>query len=163
MEIKGDRTDKREIKDLFYDRWKMRWTHLSTCCQTKFWLEDPGSLGDALACLDRPTLGLALQATTGHNYLNYHHNMTGNKVVSPSKSVDSARRNVRSLFTLCECPALTRVRLDTVQGHQLDREPLDFYRLVRLMKVDCIGKAKEKRAEQVKFTGGLTTPGINVH
>ncbi len=60
MEIKGDRTDKREIKDLFYDRWKMRWTRLSTCRQTKFWLEDPGSLGDALARLDRPTLGLAL-------------------------------------------------------------------------------------------------------
>ncbi len=37
VEIKGDNTDKRMIKDLFYDRWKMRWTHLSTCHQTKFW------------------------------------------------------------------------------------------------------------------------------
>ncbi len=24
VEIKGDRTDKRDVKDLFYDRWKMR-------------------------------------------------------------------------------------------------------------------------------------------
>ena len=45
---------------------------------TKFWLEDPCSLGDAQARLDRPTLGLALQAITGHNYLNYHHNIVGN-------------------------------------------------------------------------------------
>ncbi len=80
VEIKGDHTDKREIKDLFYDRWKMKWTRLSTCHLTKFWLEDPSSLGDALARLDCLTLGLALQATTGHIYLNYHHtsNITGN-------------------------------------------------------------------------------------
>ncbi len=52
--------------DLFYDRWKMRWTRLLTCCQTKFWWEDPRSLGDALACLDCLTLGQALQAITGH-------------------------------------------------------------------------------------------------
>ena len=31
VELKGDRTDKGEIKDLFFDRWKMRWTRLSTC------------------------------------------------------------------------------------------------------------------------------------
>ncbi len=78
VEIKGDQTDKGEIKELLYGRWKMRWTHLSTWCQTKFWLEEPGSLGDALACLDLPTLGLALQAITGHIYLNYHHNIAGN-------------------------------------------------------------------------------------
>ncbi len=31
------------------------------------------------------------------------------------------------------------------------------------MKVDHIGKAMERRAEQFKFTDGLTTPGINIH
>ncbi len=31
------------------------------------------------------------------------------------------------------------------------------------MKVDRIGKAMERKTEQVKFTGGITTPGINVH
>ncbi len=36
-------------------------TCLLTCHQTKFWLEDPSSLGDALARMDCPTLGLALQ------------------------------------------------------------------------------------------------------
>ncbi len=61
----------------------MGWTCLSTYCQTKFQLEDPGSL-------DHPTLGLTLQAITGHNYLNYYHNITGNI---------SAGRNM-SLFTL---------------------------------------------------------------
>ena len=60
VEIKRDCTDKREIKDLFYDRWKMRWTHLSTC--------QAGHPGHRLDCL---TLGLALQVITGHNYLNY--------------------------------------------------------------------------------------------
>ncbi len=29
--------------------------------------------------------------------------------------------------------------------------------------MDLIGKAMERRAEQVKFTGGLTMLGINVH
>ncbi len=66
VELEGDR---------FYDRWKVRWTRLLTWCQTKFWLEDPGSLGDALAHLDHPTLSLALQAIAGQNYLNYHHNI----------------------------------------------------------------------------------------
>ncbi len=60
----GDHTDKWRVKDLFYDKWKTRWSDLSTCCQTKFWLEDPDCLGDALARLDRPTLSLALQAIT---------------------------------------------------------------------------------------------------
>ncbi len=31
------------------------------------------------------------------------------------------------------------------------------------MKVDLIAKAMERRAEQVKFNGGLATPGMNVH
>ncbi len=48
-----------------------------------------------------------------------------------------------------ECPTLTRVHMDTVWGHQLDRQPLDLYRLVRLTKVDCIDKTMERRAEQV--------------
>ncbi len=56
---------------------------------------------------------------------------------------------------MCEGPALTRVRLDNVQGHQLNRQPLELYGLVRLMKVDHIGKAMERGAEQVKLTGGL--------
>ncbi len=64
---------------------------------------------------------------------------------------------------MCECPALARVRLDTIQGHQLNRQSLDLYGLPRLTKVDHIGKAMERRAEQVKFTGGLITPGLNVH
>ncbi len=56
-----------------------------------------------------------------------------------------------------------RVCLDTVQGHQLNRQSLDLYGLVRLMEVDHTGKAMEMRTEQVKFTGGLAMPGINVH
>ncbi len=64
MDPAGDHTDKWKAKDLFYDKWKTRWSDLPTCCQTKFWLEDPGCLGDALARLDHLTLGLALQAIT---------------------------------------------------------------------------------------------------
>ncbi len=161
VEIKGDRMDKREIKDLFYDRWKVRWTRLSTCHQTKFCLEDPGSLGDALAHLDHPTLCLALQVITGHNYLNYHHNVTGN--ISEQICQFCQEEREEFIHLACECPALARVHLDIIGGHQLNRQPLDLYRLVRLMKVDLIGKAMERRAEQFKFTGGLATPGINVH
>ncbi len=161
VEIMGVCTDKREIKDLFYDRWKVRWTCLSTCCQTKFWLEDPGSLGNALAHLDHPTLGLALQAITEHNYLYYHHNVTGN--ISEQICRFCQEKHEEFIHLVCKCPALARVCLDTVQGHQHNRQPLELYGLVRLMKVDLIGKAMERRAEQVKFTGELTTPDINVH
>ncbi len=160
-EIKGDCTDKREIKDLFYDRWKMRWTHLSTCHQTKFWLEDPGSLGNALTHLDHLTLGLALQAITGHNYLYYHHNITGN--ISKQVCWFCQEEREEFIHLACKCPTLARVCLDTVQGHQLNRQPLDLYGPVRLTKVDLTGKAMERKAEQAKFTGGLATPGINVH
>ncbi len=62
----------------------------------------------------------------------------------------------------CECSAL-RVHLDLVQGYQLNRQPLDLYGLVRFMKADRIDKAMERRTEQVKFTGGLATPGHDVH
>ncbi len=82
-----------------------------------------------------------------------------------SKQISRFWREERDEFIhlVCECPALFRVHLDTVWGHQLNRQPLDLYRLVRLTKVDLIGKAMEGRAEQVKFTGGLATPGISVH
>ncbi len=60
VDLAGDHTDKWKAKDLFYDKWMMRWSDLPTCCQTKFWLEDPGCLGDTLARLDCLTLGLAL-------------------------------------------------------------------------------------------------------
>ncbi len=153
VELKGDCTDKREIKDLSYDRWKMRWTCLLTCCQAKFWLEDPGSLDDALACLDHLTLDLALQARMGHKYLNYHHDMVGS--ISKETCQFCLEECEQFIHHECKCPALARVCLDTVQGHQL-------YRPVMLMKVDHIGRAVERRAEQVKFTGGLATPGINV-
>ncbi len=36
------------------------------------------SLGDALACLDHPALGLACKVIPGHNYLNYQYDIVGN-------------------------------------------------------------------------------------
>ncbi len=143
----GNHTNKWRVKDLFYDKWKTRWSDLSTCRQTKFWLEDPGCLGDALARLDRLTLSLALQAITGHNYLNYHHNM-GNSSEQICRFCGESREEF--IHLACECPALARVRLDTVRGHQFNRKPLDLRGLVRFMKMDRIGKAMEQRAEQVK-------------
>ncbi len=58
-------------------------------------------------------------------------------------------RNGEFIHHVCKCTALARVCLDIVQGHQLNRQPLDLYGLVRLMKVDCIVKAMERRAEQL--------------
>ncbi len=46
MDPVGDLTEKWKVKDLFYDKWKTRWSDLSTCRQTKFWIEDPDCLGD---------------------------------------------------------------------------------------------------------------------
>ncbi len=147
MDPVGDLTEKWKVKDLFYDKWKTRWSDLSTCCQTKFWIEDPGCLGDALARLDRPTLGLAIQAITGHNYLNYHHNI-GSISEQTCRFCKESREEF--IHLACECPALARVRLEAVRGHQLKRRPLDLHGLVRFMKVDHVGKAMEQRAEQVK-------------
>ncbi len=66
------------IKELFHNRWRAKWKCLTTCCQTKYWLDVPGSIGDAVACLNCPTLSVVLQTLMGHNYLNYHHHMVGN-------------------------------------------------------------------------------------
>ncbi len=130
----------------------MRWTHLPTCRQTKFWLRDPGSPGDALACLDRLTLDLALQAIPGQNYLNYHHNIVGK--ISEQICRFCGEEHEEFIHLACECSTLARVLLDLVQGHQLHRQPLDLYGLIRFRKADHIDKAMERRVEQVKFTGG---------
>ena len=71
-------SNKRAIQDLFHEKWRECWEHLNTCCQKKYWIDDPGSLGDATARLDCLTLSTVLQALTGHNYLNYHHHIAGN-------------------------------------------------------------------------------------
>ncbi len=82
----------------------MRWTCLPTCCQTKFWLGNPGGLGDALAHLDRLTLDLALQATTGHNYLNYHHNIVGK--ISEQICHFCGEEHDEFIHFVCKCSAL---------------------------------------------------------
>ncbi len=71
----NDRTNfsKRAIKDLFHDRWREGWKHLTTSWQTKYWIGDPGSIGDATAHQDNLMLNIALHALTDHNYLNYYH------------------------------------------------------------------------------------------
>ncbi len=52
--------NKTAIKDLFCNRWRECWKHLTTCCQTKYWIDDPSSIGNATACLDRLTLSIVL-------------------------------------------------------------------------------------------------------
>ena len=89
--------NKRAIKDLFHNRWRERWKHLTICCPTKHWIDDPGSIGDATAHLDHLTLSTVLQALTGHNQLNYHHYIAGNFY---KQIFGSSRKNVRSSYTL---------------------------------------------------------------
>ncbi len=101
-------------EDLFHDRWKMTWNHLSTCHHTKFQLEDPGNLHDSLASLDHLTLGLAIQAIMGHNYLNYHHDIVGN--ISEQICQFCWEEHEEFIHLVCECTALTRVCLDTDWG-----------------------------------------------
>ncbi len=138
-------SNKRAIQGLFHDRWREHWKHHTTCRQTKYWIDDPGSIGDATACLDRLTLSTVLRALTGHNYLNYHHHITG----SISKQSCRFCREGREEFIhlACECPALAMECLGSVRGLWLSRNPPDLYGLVRLTKVNRIGKALERRAE----------------
>ncbi len=135
--------NKRAIKDLFHDRWRECWKHLTTCCQTKYRIDDPSSIGDATAHLDHLTLSIVLQALTSHNYLNYHHYIAGNF----SKQICRFCKEECEEFIHLVCPSLAMERLLSVQGLRLSRNPLDLYGLVRLMKVNRIGKALEKRAE----------------
>ncbi len=83
----------------------------------------------------------------GHNYLNYHHNIGS---ISEQTCHFCGESREEFMHLACECPALARVHLDAVWGHQLNRKPLDLHGLIRFMKMDCIGKAMEQRAEQVK-------------
>ena len=138
-------SNKRAIQDLFHEKWRERWKHLTTCHQTKYWIDNPGSLGDATARLDRLTLSTVLQALTGHNYLNYHHHIAGN--FSEQNCRFCGEGCEEFIHLACECPALAMERLGSVRGLWLSRNPPDLYGLVRFTKVNCIGKALERRAE----------------
>ncbi len=134
-------SNKRAIQDLFHEKWRERWKHLTTCHQTKYWIDNPGSLGDATARLDRLTLSTVLQALTGHNYLNYHHHIAGNF---------SVERDVRSSYTLhasaqhlpqnASTPYMASGLVEILQTSMV-------LCLVRFTKVNRTGKALERRAE----------------
>ncbi len=49
-------TEKRAIEGLFHDRWKVRWKHLTTCGQTKYWMDIPSSIGIATAWTIQPSV-----------------------------------------------------------------------------------------------------------
>ncbi len=144
----GDCTNsnKRAIQDLFHNRWRECWKYLTTCHQTKYWIDDPGSTGNATACLDHLTLSIVLQALTGHNYLNYHHHIAGN--ISEQNCRFCREGHEEFIHLACrKCEALTTEHLGSVWGLWLSRNPPDLYSLVRLTKVNHIGKALERRAE----------------
>ncbi len=103
--------NKRAVNDLFHDRWRECWKHLTTCCQTTYWIDDPGSIGDAMAYLDCLMLSIVLQALTSHNYLNYHHYIAGNF----SEQICRFCKELEEFIHLtCECPALAMERLSSV-------------------------------------------------
>ncbi len=138
-------SNKRAIQDLFHDRWRECWKYLTTCRQTKYWIDDPGSIDNATARLDHLTLSTVLQALTGHNCLNYHHYIAGN--ISEQSHRFCREGCEEFIHLVCKCPALAMEHLSSIQGLWLRRNPPDLYSLVRLMKVNCIGKALERRAE----------------
>ncbi len=78
VELKGDHADKRERKDLFYDgEGEMDSPFNMSPGQVLAWRTLVAWVMPWLTWILQPLLGLALQATTGHNYLNYHHSVTG--------------------------------------------------------------------------------------
>ncbi len=140
-----------------FGNWQQRLVmHKHTCTSTdrpdalyilgyKCWIDDPGSLGDATACLDHLTLSTVLQALSGHNYLNYHHHIAGN--FSEQNCRFCGEGCEEFIHLACECPALAMERLGSVRGLWLSRNPPDLYGLVRFTKVNRISKALERRAE----------------
>ena len=104
--------NKRAIPDLFHNRWRERWKHLTTCHQTKYWIDDPSSIGNATADLDHLTLSIVLQALIGHNYLNYHHHIAGNFSEQICRFYKEECEEF--IHLLCECPALATEHLGSV-------------------------------------------------
>ena len=98
-----------------------------------------------MARLDCLTLSTVLQALTGHNYLNYLHYIAGNFSKQNCRFCGEGREEF--IHLVCGCPALAMERLGSVRGLWLSRNPPDLYGLVRFTKVNCIGKALERRAE----------------
>ncbi len=79
--------------------------------QTKYWIDDPGSIGNATACLDCLALSTVLQALTSHNYLNYHHYIVGKF----SEQICWFKEECKEFIHLmCECPALAMECLGSV-------------------------------------------------
>ncbi len=111
--------NKRAIHDLFHDRWRACWKHLTTCLQTTYWIDNPGSIGNAMACLDCLSLSIVLQALTGHNYLNYHHYIAGNFSEQICRFYKEDREEL--IHFMCECPGLAMEHLGSVRGLQLSR------------------------------------------
>ncbi len=107
--------------------------HVTSCHQTKYWLDVPGSMGDTAARLDCPTLSIVLQALTGHNYLNCHHYIDGE--FSEQICRFCGEEVEEFIHLACECSALTMECFSSVQGLQLGRQPPDLYGLVRLTQV----------------------------
>ncbi len=137
--------NKRVIKDLFRNRWRECWKDITTYHETKYGIDDPCSIGNAMAHQDCLMLSILLQSLTGHNYLNYPHYMAGN--FSEQIRRFCKEEHVEFIHLVCKCPALATECLGSIRGLQLRRNPPDLYGLVRLMKVNHIGKALERRAE----------------
>ncbi len=53
-------TRKKAIKDLFHDSTTARTRPPATCRQAQYWIDVPGSIGDAMSCLHCPTLSIVL-------------------------------------------------------------------------------------------------------
>ena len=66
------------IRDWGTSRWQTRWSHLTTCKQTKVWLPRiRGSIIPFIRRLDRKELGHLIHFITGHNHLLRHRSKLG--------------------------------------------------------------------------------------
>ncbi len=124
-------------------------------------MDVPSSIGHAAARLDHPTLSIVLQPLTGHNYLSYHHYIVGS--LSEQICRFCGDEGEEFIHLVGECLALAMERLGSVRGLQPSRQPPDLFGHVRLKLVSPIVKALERRASEVKHTGGLAPPGTMVY
>ncbi len=117
----------------------------------------PRLFGENIVILDRQTVGLILQALTGHNYLNYLNQSNS----SLCRFCEEEHEEFPPL--VLKCPALARERLDSFHDLQLQSQPPNLAGIIRFIKVDHIVKALDWRGEQASSPSGLTTTGCLTH
>ena len=108
---------KGKISAVMYKKWNQRWKSSTEFRQTNLFFSELDRKKSNILCkLDRKTLGLIVQAITGHNRLKYHESKVNGLEDSSCRFCQWEDETSAHLIT--ECPAFWRSRMD-IFGHTL--------------------------------------------